>query len=137
MKVIKLALIVALLTAGTGAVDAFVTATGEDWFSEATKADLPKNNWESLAGSIDEQNTGIFDSIFSILYYGYLLASLVWGAIKGALFIGSILSTYFYYNVDGANVARPICDIINVVVWLIYIIGFYQLRHGDSIKHYW
>ncbi|MDV0447431.1 hypothetical protein MsAg5_13210 [Methanosarcinaceae archaeon Ag5] len=136
MKAVKLALIVALFTAGTGAVDALAAATGENWFVPA-ELDLPQNDWQSLAGEIDRQNSGLFDSVFSILYYAYLIATIVWGALKGILFIGAVLAQIFYYEVNGVNIAAFFCYAINAVVWIIYIIGFYQLRHGDSIKHYW
>lgn len=136
MKVMKLALLVALFSAAVGAVNAFSVMTGEDWFPNQN-FDTPSNSWEEVAKGIDSGNGGIFDSVFSVIYYVYLVGSVLWGAVKGVLFTYTILEQIFYYDVDGSNAFTPVINIVQLLIYFIYIIGFYQLRHGDSIKHYW
>lgn len=136
MKVVKLALIIALFSAALGAINAFEAASGETWFPNVNY-DLPDTKWDEVAAGIEEQNGGIFDSVYSILSYGYLIGSILWGAFKGVIHIGGILEQVFYFDAGGFNAAEPICNVIQILVYIVYVVGFYQLRHGDSIKHYW
>lgn len=120
-------------------MDSFAALAGENWFAGDINPDLPETDWEKVATDLtaDDSSGGVFDDVLGYLQVAYLLAKTLISALKGVLFIGIVLNDMFFYEVNGQNVVPIISAVINIGVWIVYIIGLYQLKHGDSIRHYW
>ena len=136
MKLINIALILALFSGGLGAVDSMMDLSGENWFTGDVSPDIPDNNWENAVVDMEVENGGLLDDVKSYLYNAYLLAGILLSMLKGVFFVGLIIADIFHYDVGGINITGIIAGVINIGVWIIYAIGLYQLKHGDSIKHY-
>lgn len=137
MKLIAVALMIALFSAGLGVVDDLAAQTGESWFNGSIDPDMPENDWQNLTVSMStESDGGLFDDVAAYLEIAYTLAMTMISAMKGVLFVGTIINDMFYFEVAGRNVVPIISGVINLGTWIIYIIGLYQFKHGDSIQHY-
>lgn len=133
-----MALILALFTGAVSAVDSFSDLTGEDWFSADIDPNLPQTDWESVANDMSaDSDESWFDEVYGYLQFAYLIVKTLISALKGVLFIGVVLNEMFYYEINGQNVVPIVSAVINIGVWIVYVIGLYQLKHGDSIRHYW
>jgi hypothetical protein len=137
MKLLKLALLIALLSAGTSAMDSMSGLSGETWFVGTNQPDVPSSDWQNVAESMNKTNSDVSDDGGNYIETAIMLGKILIDMVAGVLFIGSLIADYFTYTVNGVNVGKIIAAVIQVCVWLIYIIGLYQIRHGDSIKHYW
>jgi hypothetical protein len=137
MKLIKLALVIALLSAGTSALTSMEEISGESWFVGQVQPDIPANDWQSVAVNIDKTNPDVADEGGNFIETAIMIGKILFDMVSGVLYIGPLISKYFAYSVNGTNIGGIIAGVIQVVIWLIYVIGFYQIRKGDSIKHYW
>ncbi|MCL2862803.1 MAG: hypothetical protein FWE54_01710 [Methanimicrococcus sp.] len=138
MKLIAVALLLALFSASLGAINSFSELSGDSWIIGQTDPTLPQTDWEVVVQDMDNENrTGFIDDVLSYMRVAILIGKMLLSALSGVLFIGLTINSMFYYEVNGINVVSYISIVINVGVWLIYIIGLYQIKHGDSIRHYW
>ena len=137
MKLLKLALVIALLSAGTSAMVSMAEISGETWFIGTNQPDIPTSDWQNVAESMNKSNSDVTDEGSNYIETAIMLGKILIDMVTGVLFIGSLIADYFSYTVNGVNVGKMIAGVVQVCVWLIYIIGLYQIKHGDSIKHYW
>lgn len=141
MKIIKIALMIALFTSGMSAMDTISAQTGEDWFvsSPINGSDYSTaEGWTSLkeANTIDSDES-ILDTSGAYLYNTYQLARTMIRILVSIFYIVPMIEALFNFSSMTVQMGTIVGTVLNAVLLIIYGISIYQLFRDAGIKYYW
>lgn len=137
MRAYDIALFLALLGAVSGALDyVMMDAGGTNWFESYTTPDMQMISVsEDMVGNLNESSSQSYipSSVEGVLFGVYFLLSM----FKGMLLFSSVLANVFYYADPAnptSNLFLPVLVIIQVGIWIVYIIGILQYKSGRNLR---
>lgn len=141
MKIIKIALMIALFTSGLSVIDTVSSQNGENWFVESPIDPDDYNTsgeWESLKGSAqNDDNTNIIDTSWGYLYQTYILARSLLRILVSVFYIVPLVESLFNFSTTAVAMGTAVGRILNAALLIIYGISIIQLLKDASLKSYW
>lgn len=141
MKIIKIALMIALFTSGLSAMDTISAQTGEDWFVASPingSAYNTSDGWNSLKEANElEDDEGIIDTSASYLTNTYQLAKAMLKILVSIFYVVPMIEALFNFSSMTVHMGTIVGTVINAVLLIIYGISIYQLLRDAGIKYYW
>ena len=131
MKIIKIALMIALFTSGLSVIDTVSSQNSESWFV-ASPIDPDDYNttgeWESLKGSAqNDENTDILDTSWGYLYQTYILARSLLKILVSVFYIVPLVESLFNFSSTTVAMGPVVGRILNAALLIIYGISILYL----------
>lgn len=141
MKIIKIALMIALFTSGLSVIDAVSTQNDEILFTASPINPEDYNNtgeWESLKSSANaDDDPNIIDTSWGYLYQTYILARTLLKILISVFYIVPLIESLFNFSTTAVAMGTAVGRILNVALLIIYGISIIQLLKDASLKSYW
>jgi len=132
MMVYRIALFFACVGVMSGIVGYIMEdAGGDNWFDQnvqnmtvvvSSSGDVENLQFDGGSGIISEAGTLV------------KMANMLWSVLGGIFNITGLLDDVFVYDVNGENLFKPILDMFQGLIYIIYIVGGVQFVSNRSMK---